>query len=241
MNRDHDDPHEVTFDVSGFGPIDGRADLELITGPGLGANNEPESDICSHPQLGCPMTVETEYMHLDGVGTTFTYQIPKHAFAAIVLHRSDLDDEPPAQVPYVQPTLMDDSVRIAWGEVTDADLAGYNIYRSEIPGGPYGFRVAQTSAAVRTYVDPTALTGTDYYYAVAAYDAAGNEGPRSPAARYDSALALSSWGLGCSAVGGDAGAAEILATLMLLAAPLAAVRLRRMRELAWRTREVRRR
>lgn len=57
-------------------------------------------------------------------------------------------------------------------------IAGYNVYRTTVPGGQY---VKMNTALVPTtaYVDTSATNATVYYYAVAAVDKAGNEGPRS--------------------------------------------------------------
>ena len=52
-------------------------------------------------------------------------------------------------------------------------MTGYKLYRGTA-AGIYG--APTTLGNVTTYTDTTAVTGTRYYYAVAAVDAAGNEG-----------------------------------------------------------------
>ena len=64
-------------------------------------------------------------------------------------------------------------------------MTGYKLYRGTAPG-VYGTPVTLLTAAT-SYTDNTCVAGTRYYYAVAALDAAGNEGAKSPEA---SAVAL---------------------------------------------------
>ena len=58
-------------------------------------------------------------------------------------------------------------------------MTGYKLYRGTA-AGIYGAPTALGN--VTTYTDATAVTGTRYYYAVSAVDAAGNEGAKSPEA-----------------------------------------------------------
>ena len=62
-------------------------------------------------------------------------------------------------------------------------MTGYKLYRGTSAGG-YAATLSVTSP---TYTDTTAVTGTRYYYAVSAFDAAGNESAPSPES---SAIAL---------------------------------------------------
>jgi hypothetical protein len=56
------------------------------------------------------------------------------------------------------------SVALSWN-ATGSQLAGFNVYRSTVSGGPYG-KINGTLVAPATYTDPTVLSGTTYYYAV---------------------------------------------------------------------------
>ena len=58
-------------------------------------------------------------------------------------------------------------------------VTGHKLYRGTAPG-VYG--APTTLGNVTSYTDANAVTGTRYYYAVAAVDAAGNEGAKSPEA-----------------------------------------------------------
>jgi len=72
-----------------------------------------------------------------------------------------------------QPPFVD----LIWAPNTDADLAGYNIYRHEQGGQP----VKINSEPVKTpaFRDTTAVSGKKYFYSVTAVDLRGNESARS--------------------------------------------------------------
>lgn len=81
------------------------------------------------------------------------------------------------------------SVRVSWNaNETDADLAGYCVYRSHVADGSYlpvaeGMLI-QTNAWVDTSVQP----GGTYFYRVSARDAAANESALSSAAGVELAV-----------------------------------------------------
>ena len=68
-------------------------------------------------------------------------------------------------------------IDLIWAPVTDADLAGYYVYRREAGGDP----VKQNSEPLRTaaYRDANVVSGKDYTYSVSAVDLRGNESARS--------------------------------------------------------------
>jgi hypothetical protein len=72
-------------------------------------------------------------------------------------------------------------VELSWQEATDCDgapVAGYNLYRSETPGGTYT-RVNTALFTGTTYDDTSAESGTTYYYVVTSVDADGDESVQS--------------------------------------------------------------
>jgi fibronectin type 3 domain-containing protein len=69
-------------------------------------------------------------------------------------------------------TPGDNQVFLDWDDNTEADVAGYNVLRSEVSGGPYA-EIA-TGVAVSEYLDDTAQNDVTYYYTVTAVDASGN-------------------------------------------------------------------
>lgn len=70
------------------------------------------------------------------------------------------------------------SAVMAWDQNNEPDLAGYRVYRATGPGA-YGAPVASLSPLASSYSATNLQAGTTYYFVVTAYDAAGNESPRS--------------------------------------------------------------
>ena len=68
-------------------------------------------------------------------------------------------------------------IDLTWNANTDADLAGYNVYRHEENTQP----VKVNSALLKSpaYRDATVAAGKHYFYSVTAIDVRGNESPRS--------------------------------------------------------------
>jgi hypothetical protein len=76
-------------------------------------------------------------------------------------------------------TAADRSIDLSWTPVTDADLAGYIVYRQEIDSkgvaAGTATRLNITPVAGPAYRDQTAMAGHRYAYRVTAVDMAGNE------------------------------------------------------------------
>jgi hypothetical protein len=68
-------------------------------------------------------------------------------------------------------------IDLIWAPVTSADLAGYNVYRSEANGETIKLNSALVKAPA--YRDSAVTPGSTYTYAVSAVDARGNESARS--------------------------------------------------------------
>ena len=86
------------------------------------------------------------------------------------------DTTPPA-APVGLAVAVASGVTLTWTANTEPDLAGYNVYRSIVSGGPY----AKLNAALvtnTTYSDAPDGTGP-YYYVVTAVDTSNNESLRS--------------------------------------------------------------
>ena len=76
------------------------------------------------------------------------------------------------------------SVTLNWHPpalVKEVGIAGYNVYRSVTPGGPYA-RIASRVTGL-TYRDWIVNDGRAYYYVVTSVDAAGHESAYSTEAR----------------------------------------------------------
>ena len=68
-------------------------------------------------------------------------------------------------------------IDLVWAPVTDADLAGYKVYRSE-DGGPFA-KINSELARAPAYRDTQVQAGKHYTYAVTSVDLRGNESARS--------------------------------------------------------------
>ncbi len=70
-------------------------------------------------------------------------------------------------------------IDLIWAPVTNADLAGYNVYRSEANGE--GVKLNSDLVKSPSYRDGAVAPGKTYTYSVSAVDARGNESQRSEA------------------------------------------------------------
>jgi hypothetical protein len=72
-------------------------------------------------------------------------------------------------------------IDLIWAPVTNADLAGYNIYRAEAHGATVGQMIRLNSDLVKSpsYRDSAVASGKTYTYSVSAVDVRGNESLRS--------------------------------------------------------------
>jgi hypothetical protein len=72
-------------------------------------------------------------------------------------------------------------IDLIWAPVTNADLAGYNVYRSETNGAEAKAMLKLNSGLVKSpsYRDLAVASGKTYSYSVSAVDVRGNESPQS--------------------------------------------------------------
>jgi len=64
-----------------------------------------------------------------------------------------------------------------WAPVTDADLAGYNVYRHE--EGGQAVKINSELVKTPAFRDSNVAAGKKYFYSVSAVDLRGNESARS--------------------------------------------------------------
>jgi len=69
-------------------------------------------------------------------------------------------------------------VRLDWADNAETDLAGYNVYRSLLPGSDY-VRINDSLLTDSQYDDSSAVNCVTYFYAVTAVDRFGYESPYS--------------------------------------------------------------
>jgi len=89
---------------------------------------------------------------------------------------------PPAPPRALYSVTGDGSVALHWVRNDEPDLAGYRVYVSPAYTGPYALL---NTAATTNYVVGGLANGSTSYFAVSAYDAAGNEGDLSTENVYD--------------------------------------------------------
>jgi hypothetical protein len=68
-------------------------------------------------------------------------------------------------------------VDLVWAPDTDADLAGYNVYRHE--EGQEPIRISLELLKTSAFRDTNVVSGKKYFYAVSAVDLRGNESAKS--------------------------------------------------------------
>lgn len=91
-----------------------------------------------------------------------------------------LDTAPPAAPTGVAGNTQSGGVRVQWSPNTEADLAGYHVYRAPASSGPWT-RLDGTMLTSLEYVDGSAPDSASLWYAVTAVDASDNESARSGA------------------------------------------------------------
>lgn len=69
------------------------------------------------------------------------------------------------------------SVSLTWTP-SSSPVAGYDVYRSEVSGGPYA-KLDSSLVTADSYTDPTVSAGLTYYYVVTAVTSAGVQSPDS--------------------------------------------------------------
>jgi hypothetical protein len=72
------------------------------------------------------------------------------------------------------------AISVSWRFSLAADLAGYNVYRSLAPGGPFTKRNTIPGGAIAYYQDEGLAPLTRYYYYVTAVDSSTNESGATP-------------------------------------------------------------
>lgn len=101
-------------------------------------------------------------------------------------------DIPPARPTGFTAITGDAFVELEWADNVDADLAGYRLYRSTSPGGPYA-SVGASPLATSWFTDTSVASNTTYYYVVSAIDRAGHESPMSPEVSARPSMNLIGW------------------------------------------------
>ncbi|MCD4691007.1 hypothetical protein K8S17_06040, partial [bacterium] len=83
---------------------------------------------------------------------------------------------PPAEPTTLVGNVVSTTIFLTWDPVTDADLWGYNVYRSSFMGGPYTQVNDGVVELISYYEDAGLQENKLYFYKVAAIDSSANEG-----------------------------------------------------------------
>jgi hypothetical protein len=65
-------------------------------------------------------------------------------------------------------------VSVTWTGSTSPRIAGYNVYRGSVLGGPYT-KIASSLTAATSFIDSTVKAGQTYYYVCTTVDSSNNE------------------------------------------------------------------
>jgi hypothetical protein len=80
----------------------------------------------------------------------------------------NIDFNPPAEPADLVASANSASVLLTWTASADPDVTGYHIFRAEAPGGTYN--TIARNITTTSFIDNSASTSTQYYYAVKAVD-----------------------------------------------------------------------
>ena len=127
-----------------------------------------------------------------GSSRTYANEIDRVLGNFSVTIDTDGTPPPPDTIPPAPPTGLtatdgDGQVLLDWANNSEADLAGYNVYRGTTSGGAYG-KVNSSLVTTSAYTDTGLVNGTPYFYVVTAVDlsinesATSNEAPATPQA-----------------------------------------------------------
>lgn len=83
------------------------------------------------------------------------------------------DTTPPAVPTGLVATGASGKVNLAWNANGESDLAGYDVHRATVSGGPYT-KINASLLLTPSYADTAVTIGTTYYYVVTAKDTSGN-------------------------------------------------------------------
>ncbi|MEO0292028.1 MAG: hypothetical protein ABIM54_03740 [candidate division WOR-3 bacterium] len=96
----------------------------------------------------------------------------------------EIDTIPPSAPRGLYSVTGDQKVYLYFIPNTEKDLAGYYVWRGFSYEGPYE-KIANLPPSKTSFIDYNVQNGITYYYAVSAYDTAGNESDLSPEVVFD--------------------------------------------------------
>ncbi len=191
---------QVTVDASGPGDQTPPSTPGNLNATASGQNVDLTWDAASDPESGIsgykiyrditsgggkfliaeiPGAQTTYFDGATGPNTTYYYEISALNGSGIEGPRSneaaattgDEAPSPPTNLLAAGGNLL---VSLDWDDNSESDLAGYNVHRSDVPGGPYS-KINADLLLVSEFVDSTVVNGQTYFSVVTAVDSGGNE------------------------------------------------------------------
>ena len=145
-------------------------------------------------------------------GSDFTWQSPANDSPGQVNVGQSLgagDTTPPgAPTGLVVQSVAATSVALDWADNAEGDLAGYDVHRGTMPGGPYA-KLNGPLLGASQYTDASVTAGVTYFYVVTASDQSGNQSADSAEVSASPVLCQADLGFGnhptaaLSVCGGD--------------------------------------
>lgn len=120
-------------------------------------------------------------VHDKQLDVTFAATEGEPLVSAIWVSQRNPDNQPPPAPATINVVGGFRQAIVRWPRVNEADLAGYQVYRSASPDGPF-LAVPSGPTPLARWFDTTTAAGQRYCYTVTAIDVFGNESTRSPVA-----------------------------------------------------------
>ena len=118
-------------------------------------------------------TIKVVYTGTKNAAATGNNAIDVDAFDVTVIPEFQAPLAPVSVAVTPKPLPTGGEIGLAWAANTEADLAGYKVYRSQSQDGP--FAEIASLGKVTTFADTGRTNGTSYYYRITAIDTYGNE------------------------------------------------------------------
>ena len=121
-------------------------------------------------------------VNLDGVVNAVDVQLATNMYLGITACTVNIAG-PGVCTPQVVQTIINAAlggtcslhyVTLNWAPSSSPGVAGYNVYRSAISGGPYA-KLTSSLVSSLTFTDTSVLAGQNYYYVATAVDTANAE------------------------------------------------------------------
>jgi fibronectin type 3 domain-containing protein len=137
-------------------------------------------DIYRKPDVGSYALIESGWgssTYTDDLlfgGGTYSYKV-RAVDASLTSSDSNEDTATATNAPPSKPTINSaiggsENITIYWTDNEETDIAGYNVYRADVAGGPYDTKINGSLLTGNTTTDVDLYGGNTYYYIVQAVD-----------------------------------------------------------------------